>query len=142
MLWAFVFFGEEITDIVRSCNVLKEDQFTLNLFADSIFSDLDVTEAFSGEVARPENTGVIIIVDCSGRGHELRFKVQLLENMTEKNESFNTLISGIDFRFCTASGGDCLAFGNPVEGSKEPYHVSRERAGFEKGERRRIACWF
>ena len=46
MFWAFVFFGEEITNVVRSRKVLKEDQFTLNLFADSISLDLDVTESF------------------------------------------------------------------------------------------------
>ena len=42
----------------------------LDGFPDRIFSNLDMTEAFGGEIVCPADTGIVVIVDNSRRCHD------------------------------------------------------------------------
>ena len=66
----FVLFSEEVAYVTGSGNMMEEDIGFMYLFSNSVFPNLNMTEAFGGEVVGPGHTCCIIIVNgCRGR-HE------------------------------------------------------------------------
>ena len=80
---------------------------------------MEVTESFSSFIMGPFDAGFIIIVDVEGRGKKMG-EMEIMENVGNMLERFDTFISGINFRFCGATSGDALTFGYPVEWAPHP----------------------
>ena len=75
MITIFIFFGEDISNVDSTFNMVHSDGFILNAFSDSIFFDLDVSKAFGGRVERPMNTSLVVIVYW----HSISRKMEIFE---------------------------------------------------------------
>ena len=47
-------------------------------------------------------------------------EMEVLEDVGNVLEGFNTFISGINFRFCRATGGNALTLGYPMKWAPHP----------------------
>ena len=86
-------------------------------FTDSVVPHLDMSKAFSRFGVGPVDAGVIIVVEWSGRGHEGGLKVEIVKDVRDMKEGFDTLVGGINFGFSRGAGRDGLAFGLPMDGA-------------------------
>ena len=69
-----------------------------------------MAESFSSFIVRPFDASFIIIVDVEGRGKKMG-EMEVLEDVGNVLEGFDTFISCINFRFCRATDGNALTFG-------------------------------
>ena len=82
------------------------DEAVLYTFANCIFSNLEMAKAFCGGVARPGDTGFVVIVDGGRRGHDGISEIETLNDKGEVKKAFGALVGGVDFGFCRAPGCD------------------------------------
>ena len=135
-----ILFCEEIREIQSASDVANGNVLELDLFADSVFSDLDVTKAFGGEGVSPGDTSGIVVVDDSGAWHEVVMKVHFFEDVVEMLKEFDALVGGVDFSLGGATGGDGLSTRGPVDGAVDPEEETGDGAGFEEVEWRVVGA--
>jgi len=59
----FIFLCEDVGIVQMSCNVLSFDKIFLNLFSDSVFPNLNVSNTFCCHVVCPLNANCVVLVD-------------------------------------------------------------------------------
>ena len=107
------------------------DEFVLNLFADSVFTDLNVTNAFCAHVVRPLHTRCVVIVNDNGSVCVVFEDAEILEDVGNLLKGLCAFVNGADFGFARTASGIRLALGAPGEGATEPDDIACYRAGFE-----------
>ena len=65
-----IFFRKKVGNIDVTCNMANGNLVVGDRFTNSIFTDLDMSETLCSHVGRPENTGVVVIVDSGSIGAE------------------------------------------------------------------------
>ena len=116
----FVLFGEEVREVQGALNVSDGNIFELDLFANSVFANLDVAEAFGGHAVGPGDAGGVVVVDDGGPGHVFGVEIEIAEDIVKILEKFDAFVGGIDFCFGGAAGGDGLATRGPVDRAVDP----------------------
>ena len=62
----FIFFGEDVRVVKLACDMYNFDEIILNLFANCVFSDLYVADAFRCHIVGPLDTSGIVVVYDNG----------------------------------------------------------------------------
>ena len=70
--------------------------FKLYLFADGVFANLNVAEAFGSKAVGPGDAGGVVVVDDSGARHDGSMEIEFFEDMIDKLKVFDALVSGSD----------------------------------------------
>ena len=79
----FFFFGKEVREVDFSCYVFNCDKTFFYLFSCSIFTYLNVTESFGGEILCPTNASVVIVVDDGWRVHDFILDTHAVDDVCE-----------------------------------------------------------
>ena len=103
MCCIFIFFGKDISDVLGAFAMENSNGFVTNRFSNSIFSHLDVSEAFGCETSRPVDTTHVIVVNVGGDVDEF-FHIEVVKDMFNVEEFFGAFVSSIDFSFTRTSG--------------------------------------
>ena len=61
-----IFLCEDVRVVEFTCDVDNINKIYLDLFSDSVLSDLDVADALRGHVVGPLNAGGVVVVDDNG----------------------------------------------------------------------------
>ena len=131
VLDVFVLFCKNIGEINVAGDVEDINEGRMDRFADGIFTHLEMTKTFGGEVVGPLNAHRVIIADRDGTISEFIKKVEILKHMGDMLKGFDTLINRSNFGFSRASGGVRLALGLPMEGTIQPDQETSNRLRFE-----------
>ena len=92
MCWFCVFFCKHIGDIAFSSNMFDLYKGLLHIFADCIFVNLNIAEAFGHHIVRPLDGGSIVIVDSDGTIEEFMEDTEIEENISNVLELLGALV--------------------------------------------------
>ena len=109
-----IFLRKEVSKVDVTCNMLNGNGVVGDRFTNGVFPDLDMAKTFGSHVGRPQDAGVVIVVDGSSVRTEGREKGEVVKDMTDV-EDFGTLVRRVKLCLGCASGGDGLALRLPVE---------------------------
>ena len=92
MCRVFVFFRKHVGGIAFSSNMFDLNKGFLYIFANCIFVNLNITEAFGRHIVGPLDGGGIIIVDSDGAVGEFMEDAEIEENVGNVLELFGALV--------------------------------------------------
>ena len=87
----------------------------LDQFANSIFTNLDVFEAFGSHVVGPLDEGWVVVINLDGAIGEQREDVEIGEDVGDVLEGFSAVVCGPNFGFGGATSSEGLPFGFPMD---------------------------
>ena len=77
MRFVAVFLSEDVGEVAVAGDVLDADKASRLGFAYGIVPHLEVTKAFGGHGLRPIDTGLVVVVEGNGGGHEDGLEVEV-----------------------------------------------------------------
>eukprot|EP00957_Ditylum_brightwellii_P132544 10107962-Ditylum_brightwellii.AAC.1 len=120
MRGVFVLLSKDISKVEITSHLMDSNKVSLDRFLNSIFMDLNMTEAFSQQIGGPIDTGTIVIENWYGIRKKGGLEVEVINDVGDMLKGFDTFISSIDFSFTETVGCDGLTMTMPVDGTVGP----------------------